>query len=141
VTVPIDAAATARDGELVMPLDINRAGWWDGSSMLGDPFGSIVIAAHVDSFTQGLGRFVELLSMRPGDRVTVSSAGLTQDFTVVSARLVPKSDLSTGSSIYSVRGAPRLVLITCGGTYDANAGGYQNNMVVQAVPTGAIHNR
>ena len=57
----IDASATAADGELAIPTDVDRAGWWDGSSRIGDPFGGIVVAAHIDSFDQGLGRFAELL--------------------------------------------------------------------------------
>jgi hypothetical protein len=140
-TMPVDAAATGIDGELVIPSDIDRVGWWDGSSRLGDPFGSIVLAAHIDSFAQGLGRFVELLEMQPGDRVTVSTQGLTQEFRVVSAELVPKSTLSRTSSVYSIVGKTRLVLITCGGEYDANSGGYQDNMVVEAVPIGAVRPR
>ena len=62
-TMAIDATATGPDGALAIPADVNRAGWWDGGSRIGDPFGAVVVAAHVDSFTQGLGRFVELLGI------------------------------------------------------------------------------
>ena len=64
--LPVDPAGTLRDGALAVPRDIRRAGWWAGSSRLGDPFGSIVLAAHVDSFTQGVGPAAELLCARPG---------------------------------------------------------------------------
>ena len=34
--------------ELVVPEDPTKVGWWDGSSYVGDPYGSTVIAGHVD---------------------------------------------------------------------------------------------
>lgn len=135
-TVHIDASATGADGELEIPSDVNRAGWWDGSSRLGDPFGGIVIAAHVDSFDQGLGRFAELLSVRRGDVVEVSAGGMTQRFRIASAELVPKASVDADSEVFSVQGPSRLVLITCGGAYDPTDGGYQDNLVVIARPLG-----
>jgi Sortase domain len=132
-TVAVHKAATRPTGELMLPTNVNQAGWWDGGSRLGDPYGSLVIAAHVDSFTQGRGRFVELLSMHPGDRVNVWSANLRETFHVTSARLVPKPLLTPRSYAYSGHGPPRLVLITCGGPYDS-VNGYHDNMVVVAAP-------
>jgi Sortase domain len=137
-TMRVRASATSTNGALEIPSDIKRAGWWDGGARLGDPFGAIVVAAHVDSFTQGLGRFAELLSMKPGDVVGVRSTHLAEDFQVVSARLVPKTSISATSPAFSGRGESRLVLITCGGQYDPARGGYQSNMVVVAIsPHGA----
>jgi hypothetical protein len=136
-TMAIDASATGADGALQIPADVKRAGWWDGSSRLGDPFGSVVLAAHVDSFTQGLGRFVEVLGIHPGDLVTVRSRHLSQQFEVTSAHLVPKSDVNATSSLYAATGPPRLVLITCGGDYDPDTG-YADNMVVVALPAGLL---
>jgi hypothetical protein len=131
-------SATSASGTLGIPADINQAGWWDGSSKLGDPFGAIVVAAHVDSFTQGLGRFAELLSMQPGDDVRLRSAGLSETFSVAWAGLVPKSSISATSGVFSARGPSRLVLITCGGVFDPSHGGYQSNMVVVAYPKSPI---
>jgi hypothetical protein len=127
--------ATTATGALDIPRNIKQAGWWDGGSKLGDPFGAIVVAAHVDSFTQGLGRFAELLSMKPGDVIRLDSAHLSETFQVASAGLVPKSSISATSGEFSASGQSRLVLITCGGQYDSAHGGYQSNMVVVAVAT------
>jgi hypothetical protein len=134
-TMRVSVSATARSGELELPPNIKQAGWWDGGSRLGDPFGAIVIAAHVDSFSQGLGRFAELLGMHPGDVVTLSSPHVRERFRVIAAGLVPKSSISASSDVFSAEGGSRLVLITCGGAY-TSAGGYQSNMVVTAVPVG-----
>lgn len=137
-TMPVRVSATATSGELKIPTDINQAGWWDGGSRLGDPFGAIVLAAHVDSFTQGIGRFAELLSVHSGDVLRLNARHLSQKFRVVAARLVPKTAITATSDVYSADGRPRLVLITCGGSYDPSHGGYQSNMVVIAVPKGHL---
>lgn len=126
--------STSPDRELAIPRDTNQAGWWDGSSKLGEPYGSTVMAGHVDSFEQGLGKFAELLEARPGEIFTVTAAGLSQRFQVTRAELVSKATLSAESELFDVQGDRRLVLITCGGSYDAERGGYQDNMVVIAEP-------
>jgi hypothetical protein len=36
--------------------------------------------------------------------------------------------------LFTRSGRPMLHIITCGGEYDADAGGYQQNLVVSAVP-------
>ena len=38
------------------------------------------------------------------------------------------------SSIYTRTGAPKLVLVTCGGPFDARSGHYRDNIVVTATP-------
>jgi Sortase domain len=131
-TMPVLPASTDPSGVLQVPSNIDRAGWWDGGSRVGDPFGAIVVAAHVDSFTQGLGAFAELLNMRPGDEVRLDSRHLRQSFRVVSAHLEPKSSLATDSRVFGADGQYRLVLLTCGGSYDPSHGGYQDNMVIIA---------
>lgn len=134
--VPVQPVGTRPDGELAVPTDIRVAGWWRGGSRLGDPFGSTLLAAHVDSFTQGLGPYSELLSARPGQRIVVSSAHLQQTFVVDSLRLVPQGTLAGQSWIYEARGARRLTLVTCAGPYVPSRGGYQNLAVVSAKPVG-----
>ena len=77
------------DGELQVPKHVDHLGWWDGSSWLDDPFGSTVIAGHVDSATEGLGFFAQLLEVRRDDRVQVLGAsGQRQTFKVTSVRTV-----------------------------------------------------
>ncbi len=63
--VPVAAVSTTPAGVLDVPRDVRRAGWWRGGSRLGDPQGSTLVAAHVDSTTQGLGPFSELLGVGP----------------------------------------------------------------------------
>lgn len=133
--VRIRRAGTATDGSLSVPDDIRQAGWWRGSARVGDPFGSTLLAAHVDSFTQGLGPYATLLSARAGQRVVVGSRHLRQTFTIVSLRLIPRDMLSRHLGLFSPRGPRRLTLVTCAPPYDAGRGGYQNLAVVNALPT------
>ncbi len=139
--VPIRAVSTRRDGTLDVPDDITTAGWWRGGSRVGDPFGSLLVAAHIDSRTQGLGPYAELLDVRAGDRVRMTSRHLVQEFTVRSLRLVPQGSLRRSAWIYSPSGPPRLTLVTCAPPYDASRGGYQNLAVVTGVPTSAATRR
>jgi len=134
--VGIRTIGTTRNGLLDVPADIHLAGWWSGGSRLGDPFGSTLVAAHVDSRTQGLGPFASLLVVRAGDRVHLWSHGLQQTFEVTSLRLRPQGTLGPTSWLHSPEGPRRLTLVTCAGPYDAAHGGYQNLAVITAKPLG-----
>ncbi|GGF41105.1 hypothetical protein GCM10011519_13540 [Marmoricola endophyticus] len=137
VVVPVRAVGTGADGSLDVPDDIRVAGWWQGGARLGDPFGSMLIAAHVDSRTQGLGPYSVLLSVGPGARFTATGErGLTQTFAVSERRVVARDKLDTVPDIFSPRGKPRLTMVTCAGPYDRSRGGYQNLAVVTAEPVG-----
>jgi hypothetical protein len=140
-TVAVRTVGTTAAGVLDVPDDIEVAGWWQGGARLGDPFGSILVAAHVDSTTQGLGPFAELLTVAPGARVRLTSPGLAQTYEVRSRRLLPQGTLDRGSGLFDASGAPRLTLVTCAPPYDASRGGYQNLAVVTAVPVSSVERR
>jgi hypothetical protein len=140
-TVAVDAVGTTRAGLLDVPADVDLAGWWEGGARLGDPFGSVLVAAHVDSRTQGLGPFAELLEVAPGARLVLESAGLRQSFDVRSLRLVPQGSLVDDSWLFDASGAARLTLVTCAPPYVPSRGGYQNLAVVTAVPVGPPEER
>jgi hypothetical protein len=139
--VPISAVGTTAAGLLAVPADVDRAGWWRGGSRLGDPFGSTLVAAHVDSRTQGLGPFAELLTVSPGASVRLGSGHLAQRFEVRSRRLVPQGSLVRETWLFDVSGERRLTLVTCAPPYDASRGGYQNLAVIIAVPVSPVERR
>ena len=72
---------------------------------------------------------------------TATGVRLSQRFRVRSVRLVERASLHQRSAVFSPRGAPRLVLITCAGPYDPARGGYRDNLVVTAVPDGRLLRR
>ena len=131
------------NGVLRIPEHVSTVGWWDGSADVGDPYGSTVIAGHIDSATEGLGFFSRLLSLKKGQHITVRGfavvdpAGSTvrhANFRISSIRLVAKDALSSDSTAFEQDKAQRLVLITCGGDYIPSKGGYQSNVVIVADP-------
>ena len=130
---PVDPASTQSDGILAVPENVSRVGWWDGGSEAGDPFGALVIAGHVDSKTEGLGFFARLRQMRVGETVTVANGTYRASYRIINVRAVQKNALATGT--FDQTGPHRLVLITCTGTYIHSRGGYQQNLVVTAIPT------
>ncbi len=128
--------ATTVDGQLVVPEEVRHVGWWDGSAWAGDPFGTTVVAGHVDSATEGLGFFARLLRVERGDTVTLGGGGHEQRYRVVSVRTVAKQALATRSAAFDQTGDHRLVLITCTGAYRPERGGYESNLVVTAEAVG-----
>ncbi|MGI9156582.1 MAG: class F sortase [Marmoricola sp.] len=132
--VPVVPVSSNAKGELDVPSDIRTAGWWRGGSRLGDPFGSILLAAHVDSADQGLGPYAELLTVRPGKHIVLTSATLRQTFAVRSLTLIPQGSLARHKSVYAATGSRRLTLVTCAPPYRRSRGGYQRLAIVTAVP-------
>jgi LPXTG-site transpeptidase (sortase) family protein len=131
----VQPAATV-DGLLVVPENVEHVGWWDGSAQAGEPFGSTVIAGHVDSATQGIGFFARLLKIKVGDPVTLRRDSHSLTYRVTSVRKVAKKALATDSQAFQQSGPHRLVLITCTGRYHRDRGGYDSNLVVMAKPRG-----
>jgi LPXTG-site transpeptidase (sortase) family protein len=125
------------DAVLAVPENVRHVGWWDGSAYAGDPFGSTVIAGHVDSATDGLGFFARLLRVRRGEVVTLRNGKHQQRYRVTGVRAVAKQALAASSAAFDQTGDPRLVLITCTGQYHPERGGYDSNLVVTAEPLGA----
>ncbi len=134
--VPVVAVSTTSDGTLDVPGDADVSGWWRGGSRIGDPFGSVLLSAHVDSATKGLGPYVELLGVRRGQSVVLTSEHLRQEYVVSSLKLLDKGPLADHPWVYSATGPHRLVMVTCAGPFDPARGGYQQLAVVTATAVG-----
>lgn len=127
------AGIDLRKGELAVPADIRRAGWWRDGAAPGDDNGATLIAGHVDSAKRGPGAFFALKRAKAGQRVQVTTAdGRTRTYRITSVRKVLKDRLP--ASIFSLKGRERLVLVTCGGPFDRSIGHYKDNIIVTAVP-------
>jgi LPXTG-site transpeptidase (sortase) family protein len=136
VTIAVEPVGVADDGQMVIPPDANVAGWYEFGPPPGSESGTSVIAAHVDSIASGgLGPFARLADLEPGGQVSTTDAdGRTTTFDVVSVEMVAKSDI-TWHDVFTREGDPRLVLITCGGSWDSAAAHYSDNVLVTAVPS------
>ncbi len=137
-SVGIDAPASpvgidVAQGVLGVSSDIHRTGWWADGAQPGDKTGTVLIAGHVDSARAGAGAFFHVKNARAGQKVELSTAGgRTFTYKVVSVRSYLKADLPT--DVWSRKGPARLVLVTCGGPFDAKLGHYRDNIVLTAVP-------
>jgi hypothetical protein len=129
----VPSAVDVPNGVLGVPDDILRPGWWRDGAAPGDHAGAVLVAGHVDSASRGAGAFFGLASARSGMLVELRTRdGRTKEYRVVSVRLMSKEQLPP--DIYSRRGRPRLVLVTCGGPFDEARKHYRDNVVVTAVP-------
>ena len=130
VDAPMTDLGIAADGSIEVPDVAAEAGWLDTTPAPGQQ-GPAVIAGHVDS-TTGPAVFYRLSALAPGDEIEVTQAdGATATFTVDGVRTYAQDDFPT-SEVYGPVPGPALRLITCGGDYVADDGGYQSNVVVYA---------
>jgi len=122
-----------KSGELAVPKDIGRTGWWQDGSAPGSPEGATLIAGHVDSAKRGAGAFYRLKDAKKGDRIAVTTVdGKERIYRVSSVKTVAKNRLP--QSLFTRTGERKLYLVTCGGPFNTAIGHYRDNVVVTAVP-------
>lgn len=124
----------AGSGELEVPEDPARVGWFTGGGRPGGR-GPTVLVGHLDSRT-GPAVFARLPELGRGDAVSVT----TEDGTTVDYVVTRTEDFSQGQDafptedVFGATGGDALRLITCTGPYDQQAGRYTENRVVFAEP-------
>jgi hypothetical protein len=128
--VPVGVAA---DGTLGIPASPSVVGWWAGGSSPGRTSGATVLVGHVDSSALGPGALFRLRQLRPGATVTLIAGGQAWRYAVRAVRAYAKAGLPS-AAVFGQRVTPRLIIITCGGQFDAVTGHYRDNIVVYAVP-------
>lgn len=133
LTVALDEVGLDDDGQMAIPADVRRAGWYRWGPAPGAP-GNAVLAGHVDSRTQGLGAFAQIEELVLGDVVTTTADdGATTRWEIIGRQRIDKEEIDP-SSLFRREGPPRLVLVTCGGAFDDRARSYSANVVVVARP-------
>jgi hypothetical protein len=122
------------DGRLDVPDSARSVVWWAYGAAPGEPEGTVVLAGHV-SWQGHWGRFGSLTRLHPGARVYVDRTdGRRVGYRVTAVREVAKTRLDR-LGVFTTAGRPALVLLTCGGRWDAARQSYDDNVVVRAVPT------
>lgn len=133
VSAPVVPVGTRPDGELRLPRSPRVVGWWVRSAPAGDRRDSTLLAGHVDSAAEGVGALAALRNIDVGARVVLTDAfGGDHGYKVAARRVYPKYALP--DDVLTVTGRARLVLVTCGGPFDEEAGRYRDNVVVYALP-------
>lgn len=132
VRAGLDQIGLAPDGTLEeQPLSrASYAAWYRLGPAPGQ-VGPAVITGHVDTKTS-VGVFFDLSRLQAGDRVVITRAdGRAVSFSVDSLASFPKSAFPT-QLVYGATDYPALRLITCGGSFNRQAGSYVDNIVVFA---------
>jgi hypothetical protein len=133
VDAVVEAVGVQPDGQMTLPDDVDRVGWYRFGPAPGAD-GSAVIAGHVDDREQGLGALAPLREAEVGDEVVVTdAAGTGTPWRVLSRELIQKQVLPL-DRLFAREGPPRLTLITCGGPFLAEFGSYRDNVVVVTEP-------
>lgn len=94
-------------GQLAVGTSVRAVYTWKDGVRPGQP-GSAVIAGH--TWSRGAGVFDRIGSLQAGDRISVGRA----EFEVTRVRRVRTMSRQEVRGLFSDRGRPRLVLITCG---------------------------
>lgn len=117
------------DTTVEVPQNPARAGWYEPGTVPGQP-GSAVVLGHVDS-AEGPAVFYRLAQLGPGDQVRVGLADGSVATFVVRRVATYANDDFPAEQVYAGDPARRFLnLVTCGGWYDADRGGWQGNVVV-----------
>jgi sortase (surface protein transpeptidase) len=129
--MPVVSRGVDARGAMAMPASAFTVGWYRFGSRPLDRAGATVLAGHVDTRAEGVGPLAELGAVRAGDLIEVRAGGRTVNYRTTSVTRIGKALIDL-PAVFSRAGAPRLHLVTCGGAYLPEDGGYQDNVVVVA---------
>lgn len=119
------------NGDMEVP-PASRVGWYRYGPTPGSD-GSAILAAHI-AYDGENGVFVDLAALDEETEVeVVYDDGSTDRFIVESNQRFDKEALPE-DLVFARSGPSRLILITCGGRFDSEAGSYEDNVVVVARP-------
>ncbi|MCA0970994.1 class F sortase [Halobacillus litoralis] len=128
VDASVEEVGVLENGEMGVPEDPLKAGWFEPGTQPGNR-GNSVIAGHVDSRT-GPAVFYNLDQLKKGDEITVTAAdGEEKTYVVQKLESYPQ-DNSPIERIFGSTNEKRLNLITCTGEFIRNQGGHQDRLVV-----------
>ncbi|TDU83361.1 sortase family protein [Kribbella voronezhensis] len=133
LTMPVKSVGVGADGQMALPADPSTIGWYRFGPGPADRAGSVVLGGHLDSREFGVGPLARLRKVRPGDLIEITMTdGTVAGYRVTTVKDIPKQKLAV-DDLFDREGSRRLRIVTCGGPYDADAGGYRDNLVVTAV--------
>lgn len=131
IDMPVVAVGVEADGTMEIPENAWEAGWYEYGPAPSERQGNAVMAAHVDS-PEGLGPFGLLPGVDVGAEVTVESdSGEVMTYEVVDVEQTYKQDVNL-EAVFAESGPAQLILVTCGGRWDADRGHYDDNVIVTA---------
>lgn len=133
IAMDISPVGVDAQGGLVIPSDSNEAGWYQFGPGMFEQAGSIVLAAHIDSWN-GIGPFSRIKDASAGSPVILTGGGRSESFAVTEVQQTAKAGEAM-SGIFEKKGPPRLVMVTCGGLFNSTTGHYADNVILIATRT------
>ena len=125
-------------GEMASPESADEVGWWRFGAKPGE-IGKAVLAGHLDSLT-GAAIFYKLDRLEPGDTIFIQSDdGAEERRFVVRGTALYRLDAAPVDAIFGESSQRELILITCGGAYDASSLSYVHRRVIFAVAVSDQH--
>jgi sortase (surface protein transpeptidase) len=128
-------AATVTNGVLEPPKAPDVVGAWAGSAALDAADGEVTLAGHVNWTGMAPFAFGRLADLHAGDLVyTTDAQGAQTSWRVNAVVARPKSNAIDASAFLGQSGPRKLVLITCGGSFNSSEESYNDNVYVTADP-------
>jgi sortase A len=127
---PILRLGLTSGGAIAVPDNIYETGWYDGSSLPGQP-GAMFIYGHVSSWTSN-GVFYNLKKLKDGDTVTITRGdNKTFTYQVVSTKVYPYNNVPMNTVLAPAQsGTPGLNLMTCTGQVIRGTSEFNERLVV-----------
>ena len=145
VQAAVSANPLNADGSLYVPPDPRVISWASQDVGPGSSYGTTILVGHVN-FGGVPGAFSDLADYRVGEVISLVAAdGRRMNYAVAAPPVgVPKdqlgprrAELFDQTHSFGPEGRPksgRLLLLTCGGTFDNRTGHYESNIFVFALP-------
>jgi len=120
----------SQSGEVIVPTDNNKVGWYENSPTPGE-IGPAIVMGHVDSYT-GPAIFFYLGQLNPGDDIYITREDGSEAHFVVTLLERYRQNEFPSQKVYGNIDHAGLRLITCSGIYKQGVGRYTHNLVVYA---------
>lgn len=127
---PVLALGLLSSGAIATPDNIYEAGWYNGSSLPGQP-GAMFIYGHVSSWTAN-GLFYNLKKLVAGNKVYITRGdNKVFTYTVLSTKVYPYNGVDMSQVLSPIRaGRPGLSLMTCTGQVMHGTNEFNERLVV-----------
>lgn len=126
VIAPVKEAGLTKSGAMATFNDAKTIAWYKYGAIPGQD-GNAILAGHKD-YNGKLGTLFYLEKMKKDETIVITyEDGRVETFGLVSNTLYPLDKVP--SDVMELNGKQRLTIITCGGKFDREKGGYQSRVV------------
>lgn len=127
----VNAVGVEANGDMEIP-PADQVGWYRFGPRPGEA-GSAVIAGHIAyNGVDGVFRYLADLEVGTNFFLTFDDSSIAE-YVVTDLQTYLKTELPR-DDLFDPSGPPRLVLVTCGGSFNYDASSYESNVVAYAIP-------